>query len=111
MRLTISVTSFHGDYYDTNKYIFFRLWNNINSLLSNDARLRCDLVDLYYTLYGTKRPICVPLPEIQAMMKQMHHKERERLDREKEREKEKERQRELENAPIIKQEVIDVSVK
>ncbi|KAG7307115.1 hypothetical protein JYU34_007258 [Plutella xylostella] len=88
--------------------VMHRLWNNINSLLSNDARLRCDLVDLYYTLYGTKRPICVPLPEIQAMMKQMHHKERERLDREKEREKEKERQRELENAPIIKQEVIDV---
>ncbi|KAH9636821.1 hypothetical protein HF086_017024 [Spodoptera exigua] len=90
------------------------LWNNMNSLLSNDARLRCDLVDLYYTLYGLKRPICVPLPEIQAMMKQMHHKERERIEREREREKEKERERErdrlkeLETKPVIKQEVEDV---
>lgn len=88
----------------------------MNSLLSNDARLRCDLVDLYYTLYGLKRPICVPLPEIQAMMKQMHHKERERLEREREREKEKERERErdrlkeLETKPVIKQEVEDVSI-
>lgn len=87
-----------------------RLWNNINSQLSNDARLRCDLVDLYYTLYGLKRPLCVPLPEIQAMMKQMHHKERERLDRERERvEREKERKMEIEIKPIIKQEIEDVS--
>ncbi|XP_026742462.1 transcription initiation factor TFIID subunit 2-like [Trichoplusia ni] len=92
--------------------VVHRLWNNINSLLSNDARLRCDLVDLYYTLYGLKRPICVPLPEIQAMMKQMHHKERERVEREREREKEKERERErlkeLEAKPVIKQEVLDI---
>lgn len=82
----------------------------MNSLLSNDARLRCDFVDLYYTLYGSKRPICVPLPEIQAMMKQMHHKERERIERDSEREKERERQREIENKPImVKQEVVDVS--
>lgn len=85
----------------------------MNCNLSNDARLRCDLVDLYYTLYGLKRPICVPLPEIQAMMKQMHHKERERLEREREREKEKEKERErpveMEVKPVIKQEVDDVS--
>lgn len=86
----------------------------MNCNLSNDARLRCDLVDLYYTLYGLKRPICVPLPEIQAMMKQMHHKERERLEREREREKEKEKERErpveMEVKPVIKQEVDDVSI-
>lgn len=48
------------------------------------------------------------------MMKQMHHKERERVEREREREKEKERERdrlkELEAKPVIKQEVLDVSV-
>ncbi|XP_013190078.1 transcription initiation factor TFIID subunit 2 [Amyelois transitella] len=89
--------------------VVHRLWNNINSLLSNDAKLRCDLVDLYYTLYGPKRPICVPLPEIQAMMKQMQHKERERLEREREREREKEKERwdEIETQPVIKQEVED----
>lgn len=56
----------------------------------------------------------MPLPEIQAMMKQMHHKERERLEREREREKEKEKERErlaaLEIKPVIKQEVEDVSI-
>lgn len=92
--------------------VVHRIWNNINSNLSNDARLRCDLVDLYYTLYGAKRPICCPLPEIQAMIKQNHQKERERLEREREREREKERERErqsnLELKPVIKQEIDDV---
>lgn len=23
-----------------------------------DSRLRCDLVDLYYTLFGTRKPLC-----------------------------------------------------
>ncbi|CAH0692502.1 unnamed protein product [Chilo suppressalis] len=90
--------------------VVHRLWNNMNSHLSNDARLRCDLVDLYYTLYGPKRPICVPVLEIQAMMKQMHHKERDRLEREREREKEKERQKELELKPVIKQEIEDIKM-
>lgn len=27
--------------------------------LTNDARLRCDLVDLYYILFGTKKPSCL----------------------------------------------------
>ncbi|VVD00434.1 unnamed protein product [Leptidea sinapis] len=79
--------------------------------LSNDARLRCDLVDLYFTLYGLKRPICVPLPEIQAMMKHMHNKEKERVERERERlEREKERQREMELKPVIKQEIDDTVI-
>ncbi|CAH2264572.1 jg21294 [Pararge aegeria aegeria] len=95
--------------------VVHRLWNQINSQLSNDARLRCDLVDLYYTLYGLKRPLCVPLPEIQAMMKQMHNKERERLERERERmERDRERRdrdREMESKPVIKQEIDEIPVK
>lgn len=43
-------------------------------------------------------------------MKQMHNKERERLERERELLKEKERQKELELQPVIKQEVLDVSI-
>ncbi|KAL4703454.1 hypothetical protein ACJJTC_010774 [Scirpophaga incertulas] len=85
--------------------VVHRLWGNMNSHLSNDARLRCDLVDLYYTLYGPKKPICVPLPEIQALMKQMHHKERDR-----EREKEKERQKELDIKPAIKLEADEIKM-
>lgn len=38
-------------------------------MLSHDAKLRCDLVDLYYTLYGTKVPFCLPIPEIVAITK------------------------------------------
>ncbi|KAG5887800.1 hypothetical protein JTB14_019391 [Gonioctena quinquepunctata] len=45
-----------------------RIWNNINCMLSHDTRLRCDLIDLYYTLYGTKRPVCIPLSELSGVM-------------------------------------------
>lgn len=38
-------------------------------MLSHDAKLRCDLVDLYYTLYGTKRPVCLPIPELALITK------------------------------------------
>jgi len=24
-----------------------------------DARVRCDLIDLYYTLFGTRKPLCM----------------------------------------------------
>lgn len=37
-------------------------------MLSHDTRIRCDLVDLYYTLYGNRRPICIPLPELSGLM-------------------------------------------
>lgn len=37
-------------------------------MLSHDTRLRCDLVDLYYTLYGTKRPVCLPIPELAGVL-------------------------------------------
>ena len=33
-----------------------------------DSRLRCDIVDLYFKLYGRKRPHAVPIPEL-AMLK------------------------------------------
>ncbi|XP_078698884.1 transcription initiation factor TFIID subunit 2-like [Branchiostoma floridae x Branchiostoma belcheri] len=40
-----------------------RLWTTLNTGLSYDARLRCDLVDLYYTMFGRARPSCLPPPE------------------------------------------------
>lgn len=38
-------------------------------MLSHDAKLRCSLVDLYYTLYGTKAPFCLPIPELALISK------------------------------------------
>ena len=35
-----------------------------------DSRLRCDVVDLYYELYGRKKPVSVPLPELAALRPQ-----------------------------------------
>ena len=42
-------------------YIFFILqfWY--------DSRLRCDMVDLYYVMYGRRRPFCLPIPELAAL--------------------------------------------
>nr|XP_023027468.1 transcription initiation factor TFIID subunit 2-like [Leptinotarsa decemlineata] len=37
-------------------------------MLSHDTRLRCDLVDLYYSLYGTKRPVCIPVAQLSGIM-------------------------------------------
>lgn len=48
--------------------IFFNS-KNFSTLLSHDSRLRCDMVDLYYALYGNKRPMCLPTPELSAMFK------------------------------------------
>ncbi|XP_074031440.1 TATA-box binding protein associated factor 2 [Leptinotarsa decemlineata] len=45
-----------------------RIWTNINCMLSHDTRLRCDLVDLYYSLYGTKRPVCIPVAQLSGIM-------------------------------------------
>lgn len=33
-----------------------RLWMNMNQLAAYDSKLRCNLVDLYYILYGVKKP-------------------------------------------------------
>ncbi|XP_058805308.1 transcription initiation factor TFIID subunit 2 [Phymastichus coffea] len=46
-----------------------RIWNLINGMLSHDPKLRCDLVDLYYTLYGSKTPLCLPIPELAMLTK------------------------------------------
>lgn len=42
-------------------------------MLSHDTRLRCDLVDLYYTLYGTRRPVCLPIPELAGILRPPRH--------------------------------------
>lgn len=47
-------------------------------MLSHDSRLRCDLVDLYYKLYGSKRPTCLPIPELAGIMKPYKHEESKR---------------------------------
>lgn len=44
-----------------------RLWGMINSKFWYDSRLRCDMVDLYFTLYGRRRPQCLPIPELAAL--------------------------------------------
>ena len=43
-------------------YLVDRLWEWMNSGEAYDSRVRCDLVDLYYRLYGRKRPAPVPMP-------------------------------------------------
>ncbi|XP_074642286.1 transcription initiation factor TFIID subunit 2-like isoform X2 [Tubulanus polymorphus] len=40
-----------------------RLWRFMNALAFHDARLRCDIADLYFTLYGRSRPAVLPIPE------------------------------------------------
>ncbi|XP_022910061.2 transcription initiation factor TFIID subunit 2 [Onthophagus taurus] len=46
-----------------------RIWTNINGMLSHDSKLRCDFVDLYYKLYGIKRPLCLPIQELIGILK------------------------------------------
>ncbi|XP_055376719.1 transcription initiation factor TFIID subunit 2 [Condylostylus longicornis] len=46
-----------------------RIWSNMNSKLSHDDKLRCDMVDLYYALYGSKKPYCLQSAEFSAMFK------------------------------------------
>lgn len=47
-----------------------RLWFSINRL-PYDTKLRCDIVDLYYALYGTKRPNCLQAGENQSFYKDL----------------------------------------
>jgi transcription initiation factor TFIID subunit 2 len=44
-----------------------RIWRHMNSKLSHDTRLRCDVVDLYYAFYGTKEPSAQKNPELAAL--------------------------------------------
>ncbi|OWA54791.1 Transcription initiation factor TFIID subunit 2 [Hypsibius exemplaris] len=41
-----------------------QLWAWISTGVPHDSRLRCDLVDLYFTFYGRKRPGPVPIPDL-----------------------------------------------
>uniref|UniRef100_A0A8D9B9A4 Transcription initiation factor TFIID subunit 2 n=1 Tax=Cacopsylla melanoneura TaxID=428564 RepID=A0A8D9B9A4_9HEMI len=45
-----------------------RLWRNLQRY-GNDSQLRCNFVDLYNTLYGTKQPLCLPNPQVQSLFK------------------------------------------
>ncbi|XP_054152986.1 transcription initiation factor TFIID subunit 2-like [Oppia nitens] len=45
-----------------------RLWRLMNTQLSYNSRLRCAVVDLYYTLYGRGRPSCLPKPEFSVVL-------------------------------------------
>uniref|UniRef100_A0A8K9WW65 Transcription initiation factor TFIID subunit 2 n=1 Tax=Oncorhynchus mykiss TaxID=8022 RepID=A0A8K9WW65_ONCMY len=47
-----------------NEALVDQLWKLMNSGTSHDWRLRCDAVNLYYTLFGLTRPSCLPLPEL-----------------------------------------------
>jgi len=43
-------------------------------MLSHDSRLRCSFVDLYYVLYGTRRPLCIPVPELATILNVKHER-------------------------------------
>lgn len=40
-----------------------------SGMLSHDTRLRCDLVDLYFALYGSRRPQCLQSNEMSNLVK------------------------------------------
>ncbi|KAH8305210.1 hypothetical protein KR018_003027, partial [Drosophila ironensis] len=46
------------------------LWNSMTTLTA-DTKLRCDIVDLYYALYGTKRPNCLQASESKSFYKDL----------------------------------------
>lgn len=45
-----------------------RLWRLMNNCLYHDSKLRCAVVDLYYTFYGRSRPSCLPKPEFSMVL-------------------------------------------
>lgn len=47
-----------------------RCYYNCSYECSVDARLRCSMVDLYYALFGTRKPVCL-LDEDQQMLADM----------------------------------------
>ncbi|XP_055846855.1 transcription initiation factor TFIID subunit 2 [Episyrphus balteatus] len=47
-----------------------RIWKNMNNNLSHDTKLRCDMVDLYYALYGIKKPISLQSSDASGMFKE-----------------------------------------
>ncbi|EDW30911.1 GL11884 [Drosophila persimilis] len=48
-----------------------RLWERINTKEYGNTKLRCDTVDLYYALYGSKRPNCLQASENQSFYKDL----------------------------------------
>ena len=50
-------------------HIMYTILNYFSGMLSHDPKLRCDLVDLYYTLYGPRTPLCLPNPELDMLTK------------------------------------------
>merc|ERR1712098_864323 len=69
VRLLIKTPPFEkGRHHRNDSYkLVERLWCLINSQFWYDSRLRCDIVDLYYTLYGRRRPPSLPAPELAAL--------------------------------------------
>jgi len=69
VRLLIKTPPFEkGRHHRNDSYkLVERLWGLINSQFWYDSRLRCDIVDLYYTLYGKRRPPSLPMPELAAL--------------------------------------------
>ncbi|XP_068202285.1 transcription initiation factor TFIID subunit 2 isoform X2 [Palaemon carinicauda] len=45
------------------EFLVERLWRLMNSGLYYDSRTRCAIMDLYYALYGRRRPTCIPPSE------------------------------------------------
>jgi hypothetical protein len=43
-------------------------------MLSHDSHLRCDFVDLYNVLYGTRRPLCIPVLELATILNVKHER-------------------------------------
>uniref|UniRef100_A0A023F4P3 Transcription initiation factor TFIID subunit 2 n=1 Tax=Triatoma infestans TaxID=30076 RepID=A0A023F4P3_TRIIF len=41
-----------------------RLWKLFNCMLSHDSKMRCSVIDLYFTMFGKKRPACLPPPVV-----------------------------------------------
>ncbi|XP_049545880.1 transcription initiation factor TFIID subunit 2 isoform X1 [Anopheles darlingi] len=46
-----------------------RIFDNMNTKLSHDTKLRCDMVDLYYALYGTRMPQCLTNQELGNLLR------------------------------------------
>merc|ERR1711936_541210 len=69
VRLLIKTPPFEkGRHHRNDSYkLVARLWCLINSQFWYDSRLRCDIVDLYFTLYGRRRPPSLPLPELASL--------------------------------------------
>lgn len=47
--------------------IYFTI--DFSCMLSHDSKMRCNFIDLYFALYGKKRPVCLPIPELAALLK------------------------------------------